>query len=353
MPELQKEEDRGSFKYVPGLFKPWTFDLSVVAARLQPLGVRDLAAPQHAARRGGRGGHPQNSGVHGLVVRDRIGDLGDRFGDGGSTGVSDRRGATISRRFTSRPVPKPWPLSANSCRVTTKSTMCRWRNPGAGLARRTGSRCLSSRGIEAEWLSARTCRLPFGKMRRGLSPTTCWRSTFAASLTCLFPVSATRAWDFSWGWKRPDLIRYNRVEGPSVGGRFNVSPGGPYTLGISGFFGLADLQPKLRLDLERATPLRRLSLGAFRELRPTDPAGGYLGFGNSVDAFFFGRDNGEYFRATGFDIAWRPPTAARESFVFRAYGERQEPVLADTDFALFHAFDDDWKFRPQHCSSRY
>ena len=29
--ELQEEEERGSFKYVPGLVKPWTVDLTMVA----------------------------------------------------------------------------------------------------------------------------------------------------------------------------------------------------------------------------------------------------------------------------------------------------------------------------------
>ena len=31
IPELQEEEERGTFKYVPGLFKPWTFDLTMMA----------------------------------------------------------------------------------------------------------------------------------------------------------------------------------------------------------------------------------------------------------------------------------------------------------------------------------
>ncbi|NNF26820.1 MAG: hypothetical protein HKN73_06360, partial [Gemmatimonadetes bacterium] len=31
IPDLQEEEEAGSFKYVPGLFKPWTFDLTMIA----------------------------------------------------------------------------------------------------------------------------------------------------------------------------------------------------------------------------------------------------------------------------------------------------------------------------------
>ena len=160
------------------------------------------------------------------------------------------------------------------------------------------------------------------------------------------PSVAQAAFGFHWGWARPDLIRYNRVEGPAFGGRMEWALGQRFSLGTSGFFGLADLRPKVRLDLQRSTMMRRLSLGAFHELRATDPAGRYLDFGNSLNAFLFGRDNGEYYRATGADLTWRPPDGARESFTFRAYAERQKAVGNEIDFALFRAFDGDGTFRP-------
>ena len=65
-----------------------------------------------------------------------------------------------------------------------------------------------------------------------------------------------------------------------------------------------------------------------------------------MDAFFFGRDEGEYYRATGVDFTWRPPVGTRDAFEFRAYAERQGSVSTETDFALFHAFDGGWSFRP-------
>lgn len=153
-------------------------------------------------------------------------------------------------------------------------------------------------------------------------------------------------WDWSWGWGAQDMLRYNRVEGLAVGGRFGLALHGSYSLGASGHFGLADLRPKARLDLERATVLRRLGLGAYHELRASDLESGYLGFGNSLDAFLFGRDNGEYFGVTGADLTWRPPVTARQSFSLRAYAERQWPASNHASFALFRAFDRDWDFRP-------
>ncbi|MXX33465.1 MAG: hypothetical protein F4Z50_01770 [Gemmatimonadetes bacterium] len=159
------------------------------------------------------------------------------------------------------------------------------------------------------------------------------------------PVRAFVA-DLSIGWERPDLLRYNRVEGPAVGGRFEWTLHGAYRLGATGFFGFADRSPKVRLDVERMTVLRRVGLGVYHELRATETGSGYLGPGNSLDAFLFGRDNGEYFGATGADFTWRRPANARQSFLVRAYAERQEPVTANTGFALIRAFDEEWDFRP-------
>jgi hypothetical protein len=153
-------------------------------------------------------------------------------------------------------------------------------------------------------------------------------------------------WAANWGWSRPDLLRYNRVEGPALGGRFDASLGGPYTMEAIGFFGFADVRPKARVNLERTSVRRRLRVGVYHELTATDPRGGYLGFGNSVYAFLFGRDDGEYYQASGVDFVWRPPASARESFEFRAYAERQASVDTEINFALFRAFNSSWQFRP-------
>ena len=153
-------------------------------------------------------------------------------------------------------------------------------------------------------------------------------------------------WSFNWGWARPDLIRYNRVESLALGGRFDFELGGPYTMDLSGFFGFADLLPKARVDLTHNAVKRRLTLGGYYELRPTDPRGRFLGFGNSTFALLFGRDDGEYFQAGGADFTWRPPVGARDSFMFRAYAERQWGVETNTNFALFRVFDSNWEFRP-------
>ena len=159
------------------------------------------------------------------------------------------------------------------------------------------------------------------------------------------PVRAFVA-DLNVGWERPDLLRYNRVEGPAVGGRFEWTMHGAYGIDVTGFYGFADRSPKVRLEVERATVLRRLRLGAYRELRPTETGSAYLGPGNSLAALLLGRDNGEYFGVTGTDFTWRPSAAERQSFLVRAYAEHQWPVTPNTDFAVIRAFDEEWEFRP-------
>ena len=160
------------------------------------------------------------------------------------------------------------------------------------------------------------------------------------------PSYSRTPWAFRYGWGGPEMVRYNRVEGLAVGLEFDAVVGGPHSVLTSASFGLADGKVKARVDLERSTEMRRLTLGGFHELRATDANAGRFGFGNSFTALVTGRDEGEYYRATGIDLRWRSPEGERESFVFRAYGERQEAAETRAGFAFFQAFDDEWSFAP-------
>jgi len=162
-------------------------------------------------------------------------------------------------------------------------------------------------------------------------------------------------WDLNWGWARHDLLRYNRVEGPAVGGRFAAELGsflGPLDFEAKGFFGFGDLQPKGRLTFERSSVLRRVAVSGYRELTPVNPKGRHLELGNSLNSLMFGRDDGEYFMSTGAELVWRPPESRRESFRFRLYAERQDSVGLETNFSLAHAFDSSWDFRPNIMADR-
>jgi len=337
IPELQVEEDRGSFRYVPGLFKPWTFDLTMIAVDYS-LWDFEVWLPRSMRMEAEIG-----AGILKIPV---------------SMDVSYEIESVTTR------------LDLNQPPTPEQNALIRRHFESRAEAMSFVARLLSQQdGIEYE--SAEDDQ--FAVERRSLMIVPEDRSSVATSLHLPRPIWEEAAgfpsdeqleeyittlanlpapaiqgipWRLDWGWARQDLVRYNRVEGPAVGGRFGASIGGHYSTEASGFFGFADLQSKVRLDLEHSTVRRRLRLGAYRELTATDPRGRYLSFGNSMYAFLFGRDDGEYYRRTGADFKWRPPVGARESFEFRAYAERQDPVAAEIDFSLFHAFDTSWDFRP-------
>ena len=173
--------------------------------------------------------------------------------------------------------------------------------------------------------------------------------SFLSALAALPPAPPTAVsgrWMLDLPWTREGLLRYNRIEGLSVGTQARLAFAHGLSVAATGRIGLADIRPRARLEVERATVLRRLSVASYHGLRATDEAGDYLGPGNSARALFLGRDYGDYYEATGAELAWRPPATAPESFHFRLYGERQQTVETEAGFAVFKAFDDNWRFRP-------
>ena len=337
VPELQEEEERGSFRYVPGLFKPWTFDLTMVAVEYS-LWDFEVWLPRSMRMEG-----EVSAGILKMPVSM---DLSYQIES--VTTQSDlareesvRDAGLVERHFETR-----GEAMAFIAQLLSEQDGVEYETADDDFARERESLMIVP---EERSLVATSPHLPPPIWEDALGfPSDQQLEDYFTTLANLpAPTIEGVPWAANWGWSRPDLIRYNRVEGPALGGRFEASLGGPHTLEASGFFGFVDHQPKVRLDFERSTVRRRLGLGVYRELTATDPRGRYLGFGNSVHAFLFGRDDGEYYRATGMDFTWRPPSGARESFEFRAYAERQESAhRAEINFALVHALDRSWAFRP-------
>ena len=100
-----------------------------------------------------------------------------------------------------------------------------------------------------------------------------------------------------------DLLRYNRVEALGLGlsARWDL-PGRPFwSVGGGLGFGVADLEPKGRLDVRYEAPRTRLGLAAYSDL---DVAGAPLeGEGTATRGLFrtllVGRDDADYYRASG------------------------------------------------------
>ena len=143
-----------------------------------------------------------------------------------------------------------------------------------------------------------------------------------------------------WG-----LARYNRVEALSLGARGEVAAG---SVKIDGLvrFGFADLVPNAELGFAREGITAHTRLAGYYRLAAADTTNRPFGVINSGNALLFGKDDGDYFRAWGVELAGRPSPTAPQVYGWRFYAERQVPVSKETDVSLPWVFDQDREFRP-------
>jgi hypothetical protein len=136
------------------------------------------------------------------------------------------------------------------------------------------------------------------------------------------------------------LLRYNRVEGLSIGARADVA-WGPLAIDGEARIGLADREPGVEIGIVRESMSRRLRVAGYRRLAAFDPTARVFGFGASLNALLFGRDEADYFRATGAELTSQPVTDGRWSYAWRLFGEHQHAVRRETQFSLARAWDSD------------
>ncbi len=350
--DLQEEEEEGSFRYVPGLLKPWTFDLSMIAIDYS-LWNFEVWLPLYMRMEG-----LARAGILKFPVTFDI-----SYEMESVTTRQDIERLEAARREAARtevapPRPDETPQLVERHFETRDEAMAFV----AELLSREGG--VEYESAEDDDFAAERDAFIIAPRERSLVATSpelpppIWEEAvgfpsderigdYVESLAELPAADVPgMPWSLDWGWGRPGLVRYNRVEGLAGGVNFVTAVSGPYTLDGTAFLGLSDLDPRARLDIERETSRRRMTLGVYRELASASGRAGNLGFGNSLNALFLGRDEGEYYEALGADLSWRPPTDARQSFEVRAYAERQSALERKAGFALFHALADDWEFRP-------
>jgi hypothetical protein len=97
-----------------------------------------------------------------------------------------------------------------------------------------------------------------------------------------------------------DIVRFNRVQGLSLGGgvRFRAGPRFTTVL-LKGRFGISDLRPTASGTVRRDGPTGRLDLSGFHHHRESEPWTSGLGIGNSLNALFVGNDDADYYLASG------------------------------------------------------
>ena len=141
------------------------------------------------------------------------------------------------------------------------------------------------------------------------------------------------------GFQGLDLIRYNRVEALSLGATANVDLG-PAAVDATVRMGVADLAPNFDLRVSRQTPFSRQHLAGYRRLEAAGPMPASLGFGASLSALLFGRDDGDYYRALGIEAA-REPAGGSNGLSWRVFGEVQRGAERNTHVSLARAFGGD------------
>jgi hypothetical protein len=121
----------------------------------------------------------------------------------------------------------------------------------------------------------------------------------------------------------PDLARYNRVEGLSLGAAATMEIGGGYTVAALGRIGHADRHPNGELSLARSNGARTVTGAIYHRLSAANPEwGGALSLGPSIPALLYARDEGFYYRNFGAEL--RETRESRGGYAeYRLFIERQ------------------------------
>jgi outer membrane translocation and assembly module TamA len=133
------------------------------------------------------------------------------------------------------------------------------------------------------------------------------------------------------------------VEGLSVGARGIVRhPLGTAQATVR--LGTADLTPNAELAATHPRWGRTLSASLYHQLAAVDPAA--MSMGSSAAALLFGRDAGEYYRATGARFDVTPAATERPWYRWSLFAERQRPVERGTVWSAARLLGSDRDFRP-------
>jgi hypothetical protein len=320
--DLRQEDARGEFRWVPGLFKPWTFEASLITVDYA-LWEGDVWVPRRWRAEGlVKAGVLEIPGELERSYRFAWVSAMPREGEAQVVGAPDPfdevpegyRVLTRDRRRGGRDIHLLVPRDANLLRDSPDLPPPVWEEAPGFLGE-----------SEAAELRAGLDRLPTAPAR-----------------------SLPRS--LRWGLQRPDLVRFNRVEELSIGARGAIMPdvaGRPLSLTATVRLGTGDLHPSARLDVMRTSLLRAMSLSAYHELAATDEAARHLGLGNSLLALAAGRDDGDYYRRTGAEVALGPPPQRRPLYRLTVHSEYHQAVVTESRVSMARLWSpDSWTFRP-------
>jgi hypothetical protein len=141
-----------------------------------------------------------------------------------------------------------------------------------------------------------------------------------------------------------DLLRYNRVEGVSMGGRAGVFRGWG-TVEVTARAATARWIPQMEvlMGLERGSTA--VSVAAFHRVAPFDPLGSPVDALASLNALLFAHDDADYYRATGTSVEVERGGAAATVRV-RLVAQREAALEAMADWTLPRLLGSQRELRP-------
>lgn len=132
-------------------------------------------------------------------------------------------------------------------------------------------------------------------------------------------------------WERfSDIVRYNRVQGPSVGLGYELRPGPAFTtVHLGARFGFSDQRPTGHITLRRDAPGGALELSAYRDVHDAEPWTDGTSLGNSFNALFTGHDDADYHLALGASVGFRGYHGFAEDLGVTLAAERHRSMAAE------------------------
>ncbi|MCG6957107.1 MAG: BamA/TamA family outer membrane protein [Gemmatimonadetes bacterium] len=158
-------------------------------------------------------------------------------------------------------------------------------------------------------------------------------------LQALMPTYRQFRPQFAWGLQR-GLVRYNRVEGLSVGGAVTFPLDPLTTLDLEARVGTGSHEPDITATLRRGSDDRSWSLAGYHRLQTMGDWGTPFSITSSLGNLVLGIDRAQYFRATGASVGYRR-MGERVRWEAQAFHERQQPVSREATFFLLQSARDD------------
>ncbi len=144
---------------------------------------------------------------------------------------------------------------------------------------------------------------------------------------------ANRSPRFYWHPVEGRVVHYNRVEGLTIGTGVGIELA-PLSASAAAWLGTADPSPGFEFGVARSRLRGAETLTAYRRAEAFAPDENPFSLGNSLSAFLFGTDGGDYFRVLGVDLSSEHELAGPLSARFRGYVERHATMEKSTDSSV-------------------